>query len=37
MADMATCIIVGSTETRIIKRGEKPALVYTPRAATRPK
>lgn len=37
MADMATCIIVGSTETRIIRRGDKPALVYTPRAATRPK
>lgn len=37
MADMATCIIVGSSETRIIRRGDKPALVYTPRAATRPK
>lgn len=37
MADMATCIIVGSTETRIIRRGDRPALVYTPRAATRPK
>lgn len=37
MADMATCIIVGSPETRIIRRGDKPALVYTPRAATRPK
>jgi len=33
-ADMATCIIIGSPETRIIKRGEKPALVYTPRSAT---
>lgn len=37
MADMATCIIVGSPETRIIRSGDKPALVYTPRAATRPK
>ncbi|MCG8270801.1 precorrin-3B C(17)-methyltransferase [Aquamicrobium sp. NLF2-7] len=37
MADMATCIIVGSTETRIIRRSDRPALVYTPRAATRPK
>ncbi|RWB22687.1 MAG: precorrin-3B C(17)-methyltransferase [Mesorhizobium sp.] len=33
-ADMATCIIIGSPETRIIKRGEQPALVYTPRSAT---
>src|SRR5207244_12850792 len=24
-ADMATCIIIGSPETRIIKRGEQPA------------
>ncbi|KQZ81827.1 precorrin-3B C17-methyltransferase [Mesorhizobium sp. Root157] len=37
MADMATCIIVGSPETRIIKRGEQPALVYTPRSATGPR
>ena len=35
-ADMATCIIIGSPETRIIRRGEKPALVYTPRSATGP-
>ncbi|RUY51321.1 precorrin-3B C(17)-methyltransferase, partial [Mesorhizobium sp. M7A.F.Ca.CA.001.05.1.1] len=33
-ADMATCIIIGSPETRIIKRTEKPALVYTPRSST---
>jgi precorrin-3B C17-methyltransferase len=33
-ADMATCVIIGSPETRIIKRSEKPALVYTPRSAT---
>jgi precorrin-3B C17-methyltransferase len=30
-ADMATCIIVGSPETRVIERGARPALVYTPR------
>ncbi|TIX57251.1 MAG: precorrin-3B C(17)-methyltransferase, partial [Mesorhizobium sp.] len=36
-ADMATCIIIGSPETRIIKRGEKPALVYTPRSAAGPR
>lgn len=35
MADMATCIIVGSPETRIVERGERPALVYTPRSAAR--
>jgi precorrin-3B C17-methyltransferase len=32
-ADVATCIIIGSPETRIIKRDEKPTLVYTPRSA----
>jgi precorrin-3B C17-methyltransferase len=31
LADMATCIIIGSPETRIIDRGSKPGLVYTPR------
>lgn len=31
MADMATCIIVGSTQTRIIERAEKPDLIYSPR------
>ncbi len=33
-ADMATCVIIGSAETRIIDRGDKPALVYTPRFLT---
>jgi precorrin-3B C17-methyltransferase len=33
-ADMATCIIVGSAETRVIERGEKSPLVYTPRFST---
>ena len=30
-ADMATCVMIGSAETRVIERGERPALVYTPR------
>jgi precorrin-3B C17-methyltransferase len=30
-ADMATCVIIGSPETRIITRPGKPDLVYTPR------
>lgn len=33
MADMATCVIVGSAETRTIARGPLPPLVYTPRFA----
>jgi precorrin-3B C17-methyltransferase len=32
MADMATCVIVGSPETRTIPRDGLPTLVYTPRA-----
>jgi precorrin-3B C17-methyltransferase len=32
-ADMATCIIVGSSETRLLARSHGPALVYTPRSA----
>jgi precorrin-3B C17-methyltransferase len=32
-ADMATLVIVGSRETRIIARNGRPPLVYTPRAA----
>ncbi|MFK0277690.1 precorrin-3B C(17)-methyltransferase [Ensifer sp. NPDC090286] len=30
-ADMATCVIIGSPETRIVERGGQPDLVYTPR------
>ncbi|RDL49964.1 Precorrin-3B C(17)-methyltransferase [Ensifer sp. M14] len=30
-ADMATCVIIGSAETRIVAREGKPDLVYTPR------
>ncbi|MET0576281.1 MAG: precorrin-3B C(17)-methyltransferase [Mesorhizobium sp.] len=33
-ADMATCVIIGSRETRVIERGERAALVYTPRFLT---
>lgn len=32
LADMATCVIIGSAETRIIDRGDKAGLVYTPRS-----
>lgn len=32
-ADMATLVIVGSEETRVIERAGKTPLVYTPRAA----
>jgi precorrin-3B C17-methyltransferase len=31
-ADMATLVIVGSRETRVVTRPGKPSLVYTPRA-----
>ncbi|WP_117194527.1 precorrin-3B C(17)-methyltransferase [Rhizobium terrae] len=31
MADMATCVIVGTAETRIIQRGENRPIVYSPR------
>lgn len=30
-ADMATCVMIGSAETRIIERPGKSSLVYTPR------
>ena len=33
-ADMATCVVIGSPETRLIERDGKPPLVYTPRFAT---
>jgi precorrin-3B C17-methyltransferase len=32
-ADMATCIIVGSAQTRVIERPGKRCLVYTPRSS----
>jgi precorrin-3B C17-methyltransferase len=37
MADMATCVIIGSPETRMVERGAKPALVYATRFARRSK
>ena len=30
-ADMATLIIIGSAETRVVARASRPPLVYTPR------
>ena len=33
MADMATCVIVGSAETRVVERAGRAPLVYTPRSA----
>jgi len=30
-ADMATCVIIGSPETKVVARDGKPDLVYTPR------
>jgi precorrin-3B C17-methyltransferase len=35
-ADMATCIIVGSAETRLVERPGSSPLVYTPRGTSRP-
>jgi precorrin-3B C17-methyltransferase len=35
-ADMATCIIVGSAETRLVERPGTTPLVYTPRGTPRP-
>jgi precorrin-3B C17-methyltransferase len=32
-ADMSTCIIVGSRETRLVERPNRAALVYTPRSS----
>jgi precorrin-3B C17-methyltransferase len=34
-ADMATCIIVGSAETRVIERTSGAPIVYTPRGTPR--
>jgi len=35
-ADMATCVIVGSAETRVIVRKGRAPLVYSPRSTGRP-
>ena len=31
MADMATCVIVGTAETRVVERAGRRPLVYAPR------
>ncbi|MBE9606960.1 precorrin-3B C(17)-methyltransferase [Acetobacteraceae bacterium H6797] len=36
-ADMATCIIIGSPETRLLAREGQPPLVYSPRSAGMPR
>jgi len=33
-ADMATCVIVGSSETRVVERPDRTALIYTPRTSS---
>lgn len=33
LADMATCVIIGTAETRVVDRPGQPPLVYTPRSA----
>ncbi len=33
LVDMATCVIVGSSQTRTVPRPGRPPLVYTPRSA----
>jgi precorrin-3B C17-methyltransferase len=35
-ADMATCVIIGSAETRLIERPDRPPLVYSPRSTGGP-
>jgi precorrin-3B methylase len=34
---MATCIIIGSAETRAVKRPHLSALIYTPRSNSVPR
>ena len=36
-ADMATCVIIGSPETRVIERPGRSSLVYSPRSAGAPR
>jgi precorrin-3B C17-methyltransferase len=31
MADMATCVIVGTAETRLVERSGRPPIIYSPR------
>jgi len=32
-ADMRTLVLIGSSQTRLIARSDRPAFVYTPRSA----
>ena len=36
VADMATCVIIGSPETRVVVREGREPLVYSPRSTGRP-
>jgi precorrin-3B C17-methyltransferase len=36
-ADMATCVIIGSPETRVIERPGRTPIVYSPRSAGGPR
>ena len=36
LADMATCVIIGSPETRVVAREGRAPLVYSPRSTGRP-
>lgn len=36
LADMATCVIIGSPETRVVTREGREPLVYSPRSTGRP-
>jgi precorrin-3B C17-methyltransferase len=35
-ADMATCVIIGSADTRVVERPHRGALIYTPRSNSVP-
>jgi precorrin-3B C17-methyltransferase len=35
-ADMSTCVIIGSAETRVVERPNRAALIYTPRSSSVP-
>jgi precorrin-3B C17-methyltransferase len=35
-ADMATCVIIGSADTRVVERPHRGALIYTPRSNSAP-
>jgi precorrin-3B C17-methyltransferase len=35
-ANMSTCVIIGTAESRLVARGELPPLLYTPRSMPSP-